>query len=94
MNLFLASLLVFILNLPFGMWRAKTKKFSLQWFLSIHVPIPFVIGIRFLFDLGFKWWTYPFLVGAFFTGQFIGKKILIIYLRTKKDPKKNNQSLV
>jgi len=92
MSLFLASLFVFILNLPFGIWRARTKKFSLKWFLSVHVPIPFVIGIRFLFDLGFKWWTYPFLVGAFFTGQFIGGKIK--NLRTKKDRKKSNQFLV
>ncbi|MCD6556002.1 MAG: hypothetical protein J7K64_02295 [Bacteroidales bacterium] len=75
MNLFIVSILVFVLNIPFGMWRAKTKKFSWQWILSVHVPIPFVVGLRFLFHLGFKWWTYPFLVGAFFLGQLSGKKI-------------------
>ena len=75
MNLFIVSILVFVLNVPFGMWRAKTKRFSLQWFLSVHVPIPFIVGLRFLFHLGFKWWTYPFLVGAFFLGQLSGKKI-------------------
>jgi len=75
MNLLLASLAVFFLNIPFGMWRSKTKKFSWQWALSIHVPIPFVVALRFLFHLGFKWWTYPFLVGAFFLGQLSGKKI-------------------
>ena len=83
MNLILASISVFILNLPFGMWRAKTKKFSWQWFLSIHVPIPFVVGIRFLSNLGFKWWTYPFLVGAFFLGQLLGKKINDYYSKLK-----------
>jgi len=85
MNIFLASVSVFILNLPFGMWRAKTKKFSWQWILSIHVPIPFVIALRFLFHLGFKWWTYPFLVGAFFLGQLSGKKIA--------DYRKNNNKI-
>jgi len=75
MNLFIVSILVFGLNLPFGMWRAKTRKFSWQWILSVHVPIPFVIALRFLFHLGFKWQTYPFLVGAFFLGQLSGKKI-------------------
>ncbi len=75
MSLFLASLSVFVLNIPFGMWRAGVRKFSWQWFLSIHIPVPFVIAIRYLFDLGFQWHTYPFLVGAFFLGQLSGKKI-------------------
>ncbi len=89
MNIFIVSVLVLILNLPFGMWRAKTKKFSLQWFLSVHIPIPFVIALRFLFDLGFKWWTYPFLVGAFFLGQFSGKKIAD-YRKNKKNIKNSD----
>ncbi len=75
MNILIVSILVLIINVPFGMWRANTKKFSLQWVLSIHLPIPAVVALRFLFNLGFKWWTYPFLVAAFFLGQLTGKKV-------------------
>jgi len=33
-------------NLPFGAWRATVKRFSLQWFLSIHLPIPLILLLR------------------------------------------------
>jgi hypothetical protein len=73
-NLALVTLAVFVLNLPFGYWRGQVKKFSLQWFLAVHLPVPAVIALRFAGGLGFQWFTYPFLVGAFFLGQFAGAK--------------------
>ncbi len=76
MNLFLISLAVFFLNLPFGYWRANVKKLSLQWFLAVHVPVPFVIALRFIGHLGFQLYTYPALVGAFFLGQYAGGWLL------------------
>jgi len=75
MRLFEAAIIVFLLNLPFGYWRDNVKKFSLQWILSIHVPVPIVIALRFILGLGFAFITYPVLVGAFFLGQFIGTRI-------------------
>lgn len=74
MTLFISAILVLILNLPFGYWRANTRKFSLQWILSIHIPVPFVILIRIYSGMGFQFYTYPVMVGAFFAGQFFGKK--------------------
>ena len=75
MNLWNVAIIVFLLNLPLGYWRANTKKFSREWFLSIHVPIPFVVAIRILSGLGWRLVTFPVLVGAFFAGQFLGGKI-------------------
>jgi Kef-type K+ transport system membrane component KefB len=75
MNLLVVAFSVFILNLPFGYWRANVKKFSLQWILAIHIPVPFVIALRLLSGLGFQLITYPVLVGAFFAGQIAGKYI-------------------
>ncbi len=75
LNLAIVTLLTFLLNLPFGYWRSNVKKFSFLWFLFVHLPIPFIVLMRFGFHLGFQWWTYPFLVGAFFTGQLLGKKL-------------------
>jgi hypothetical protein len=60
-----------LVNLPFGYWRASLKKLSFTWFLAIHLPIIFVMIFRFVFHLGFQLYTYPFLIAAFFFGQFI-----------------------
>ncbi len=73
MQLFWVSILTFTINLPFGYWRSAEKKLSLNWFLTIHIPIPFVIFFRFYFDIGFALYTYPIVVAAFFLGQFSGK---------------------
>ncbi len=84
-SLLLATLSVFLINLPFGYWRAPTIKFSWQWFLFIHLPIPLVILLRFFFELGFEFYTYPFLIFAFFLGQFMGGKLYSKFARNKKN---------
>jgi len=73
-RLFLVSIAVLMLNFPFGYWRSGVKKFSAKWFLAVHLPIPFVVGLRYLSGLGFQFYTYPFLVGAYFFGQWLGAK--------------------
>lgn len=70
--LIITTLLVFILNIPFGYWRANVSQFSVQWFLAIHIPVPFIVALRLLSGIGFAWYTYLFLVGAFFLGQKFG----------------------
>jgi hypothetical protein len=64
--------IVFLLNIPFGYWRANVRKFSTQWFLAIHIPVPFIVALRLLSGIGFAWYTYVFLVAAFFLGQQFG----------------------
>ncbi len=71
-TLWIVALTVFVLNLPFGWWRSSVKRFSKQWFLAVHIPVPFVIALRLLSGMGFKLITFPVLVGAFFSGQLIG----------------------
>lgn len=63
---------VFILNAPFGYWRAGAKTFSLRWFLGIHLPVPIVVAMRLLSGLGWSLGSFPVLIGAYFTGQFVG----------------------
>ena len=75
MKLALISILTFILNLPFGYWRANVRKFSFQWVLAIHIPVILVIIERIFSGLGFEFITYPVLIGSFFLGQFMGGKI-------------------
>ena len=71
-TLFWVTLFVFVFNIPFGYWRINVKKFSLQWVLAVHIPVPFIIALRLTTSIGFAWYTYVFLVGAFFLGQRLG----------------------
>ena len=84
MNLFLISIFVLILNLPFGYWRINVKKFSPQWFIAIHMPTPFIILIRLLSGTGFDLFSFPFTITAYFLGQLIGAGIFK-YRRNKND---------
>ncbi len=71
-KLLIISLVVFVLNIPFGYWRAQVRKFSLPWFLAIHLPVPVIVALRIFSGLGFAWYTYVFMVLAFFLGQRYG----------------------
>ncbi|HBL77831.1 MAG TPA: hypothetical protein DD458_21595 [Prolixibacteraceae bacterium] len=75
MKLALVTLTVFLLNIPFGYWRANVRKFSMQWILAIHIPVLVIIALRMYTDLGFAWHTYVFMVAAFFLGQKAGSFI-------------------
>ncbi|MBI4710827.1 MAG: hypothetical protein HY806_02200 [Nitrospirae bacterium] len=75
MSLWTVAIIIFLINIPFGYWRANTRKFSLQWFAAIHAPIPFVIAFRILGHLGWQFITFPVLIGAFFFGQLLGGKL-------------------
>ena len=75
MSLWTVALLVFLINLPFGYWRASVRKLSTQWFLAVHLPVPLVVALRIFSGLGWKLISFPVLVGAFFLGQFVGGRL-------------------
>jgi hypothetical protein len=85
-KLWIAALAVLCVNLPFGYWRAGVRKFSLAWFLAVHLPVPAVIGIRFLSGLGFQPITYPVLVGAYFSGQILGARLRSVAAVVRRAP--------
>jgi hypothetical protein len=69
------ALAICLMNVPFGWWRARLRKFSPSWFLAIHAPIPFAVALRYVAGLGFRWATLPLFVGAYFLGQFAGARL-------------------
>lgn len=75
MNLLLVSVFTFVINLLFGYWRAHVKRFSWQWFLAIHAPVPLIVLLRVLFELGFAFYTFPVLISSYFLGQFLGGRV-------------------
>ena len=72
---FYACLATFVINLPFGYFRGGFRKLSFMWFLMIHLPVPFVVIVRRINHLQLTWKLAPFLIGSFFLGQFVGRKI-------------------
>jgi len=72
MGLWAVAVLVFLVNLPFGFWRAGVEKLSRQWFLAIHLPVPLVVALRVFSGLGWRPVSFPVLIGAFFLGQYAG----------------------
>ncbi len=67
-----AALVVLVLNLPFGYWRAGVRRFTLPWFLAVHAPVPLVVAVRLLTGLGWHLATVPIIALAFLTGQVLG----------------------
>jgi hypothetical protein len=62
-----------LLNMPFGYARSKAKKYSLRWFLFIHVPIPFIFAARTISHVEMKYIL--ILAFAAITGQILGGKL-------------------
>lgn len=63
-------LLSFIINLPFGFYRAGVGRFSWQWFAAVHLPVPLVIVMRLVSGVG--WSFVPLLIATAIAGQFLG----------------------
>jgi hypothetical protein len=66
-------LVVVLLTLPFGFYRAYTRKLSLRWFLAIHLPVPLVFLAR--FEAHLAYYFIPFTCLAFATGQLSGSRL-------------------
>lgn len=72
---FALTLFVILLNIPFGYLRGKSRKFSLQWILYIHLPVPLVIYLR--YTAGISYYFIPLMLAAAIFGQFTGGKLPI-----------------
>lgn len=66
-------IIAFILNVPFGYLRGKEKKFSLKWFLYIHLPIPFIFLLRRYTGVTFHY--IPIIVMGAVLGQIVGARL-------------------
>ncbi|MBM4135717.1 MAG: hypothetical protein FJ241_02680 [Nitrospira sp.] len=71
--IFIVSTFTLLLNLPLGYARVRTKRYSLRWFLCIHVPIPFIFIARTLSNLDIKY--IPIFIFVAIIGQFFGGKL-------------------
>jgi len=66
-------IITLVLNIIFGHFRAKARKYSLKWFLYIHLSIPVIMAARVSSGLDYRY--IPFFVLAAVAGQFFGGKL-------------------
>lgn len=67
------GVIALLVNVPMGYWRAMVKKYSVQWFLAIHLAVPIIFLLRMKAGLGYAY--IPELVFFAFAGQFIGGRL-------------------
>lgn len=65
--------ITFAINILFGYWRDATKKFTFEWFLAIHLPIPVVYYLRNFYGVPLT--HVPLFVIMYFLGQFFGGRV-------------------
>ena len=63
-----------VANVPCGMWRKHTKRFSPQWFVAVHATIPFVAMLRKAVLM--PPWAILLTVGGAVGGQHVGEKLM------------------
>ncbi len=64
LNSALISMLAFAIlsNIPLGYLRMGTEKFSVRWFVYIHLSVPFIIGLRISNHI--SWQVIPFSIAS------------------------------
>ncbi len=69
------SLLLFALfsNIPLGYLRMGSPKYSVRWFVYIHLSVPFIIGLRIANNI--SWQMVPFSIALAVAGQMIGSRL-------------------
>ena len=62
--------LAFLVNLPLGRLRARSRKYSVAWFAAIHASIPVIVILRVWQDVPWGW--APLFVLCAVSGQWLG----------------------
>ncbi|KNA24869.1 hypothetical protein SOVF_011820 [Spinacia oleracea] len=66
-------------NIPLGIWREHTQKFSLSWFIAVHAAVPFIAMLRKAVLMPKT--AMALTVGASILGQVIGSRAERIRLK-------------
>ncbi|MCL5735188.1 MAG: hypothetical protein M1274_06285 [Actinobacteria bacterium] len=72
-RLFVVLVADVLVTLPFGFYRAYTRKLSLRWFLAIHVPVILIVLARYEAHLSYVF--IPFTCVTFAGAQYVGGRV-------------------
>ena len=75
LNVALISLLLFAFfsNIPLGYLRMGSPRYSVRWFVFIHLSVPFIIGLRISSNI--SWQIIPVSIALAVAGQMVGSRI-------------------
>lgn len=68
-------------NVPLGIWREHTEKFSPSWFVAVHAAVPFIAMLR--KSVHMPKTAMAFTIAASVLGQVIGSRAERIRLKAK-----------
>ncbi|XP_020084201.1 uncharacterized protein LOC109707378 [Ananas comosus] len=75
------ALLGMSVNVPLGIWREHTEKFSPQWFAAVHAAVPFIAMLR--KSVLMPKTAMAFTIAASILGQTIGSRAERLRLKAK-----------
>ena len=70
LKILLVSVACLLVNIPLGMMRERSRKFSLPWILWVHASIPLIVFLRISLKLSLL--AIPINIAAAILGQFLG----------------------
>lgn len=79
------ALLGMAVNVPLGMWKEHTEKFSLSWFAAVHAAVPFIAMLR--KSVLMPKTAMALTIGASILGQVIGSRAERYRLKTVAERK-------
>ena len=75
MGLWVVAILVFVISLLFGYWRASVMRLSTRWFLALCLPLLAVVALGIFSVINLKLTNLLAVVVAYCLGQFVGGKL-------------------
>lgn len=75
-NVSLISIIALVVNIPLGCWRHRVRKFSLSWFIAVHLSVPLIIYLRLKTGVPMVW--VPVTIGFAIVGQLFWQ----LYIKT------------
>ncbi|KAA8521262.1 hypothetical protein F0562_011901 [Nyssa sinensis] len=72
-------------NIPLGIWKEHTRKFSLSWFAAVHASVPFIAMLRKSVLMPQN--AMALTIAASILGQVIGSRAERLRLKTKVERK-------
>lgn len=73
LDLAILLLVAFVTNLPLGYLREGSPRYSLRWFVYIHLSIPLIVAVRLAYGLG--WHIVPLSIACAVAGQLFGGRL-------------------
>ncbi|EPS73066.1 hypothetical protein M569_01694, partial [Genlisea aurea] len=79
-------------NIPLGIWREHTEKFSLSWFAAVHAAIPFIAMLR--KSVVMPKTAMALTIAGSVLGQMIGSRAERLRLKARAEKKKAGAAVV